>query len=132
MRRSIADGRKTVDEIPITQLIAPAVKIDVAQKVIANPDYQVSVEDFTAWESPHGKIPDGCIVLLQTGYGQYWPDRVKYLGTDKRGPEGVAELHFPGRIPKRRSGWSITERSMPSASTPPASTMGSQRLSIAM
>src|SRR5215210_8653352 len=27
-----AEGRKTVDEIPLTQLIAPAVKIDISQK----------------------------------------------------------------------------------------------------
>ena len=94
-----ANGGKTVDEIPLTQLIAPAVKVDVSQKTIANRDYQVGVEDFNIWESHHGKIPEGSIVLMQTGYGRYWPDRVKYLGTDKRGAEGVAELHFPGFAP---------------------------------
>jgi len=104
-----ADGRKTVDEIPVTQLIAPAIKVDVSQKAIANPDYQVSVEDFASWESQHGKIPDGSIVLLRTGYGQYWPDRVKYLGTDKRGPEGVAELHFPGLHPDAAK-WLVDNR----------------------
>lgn len=91
-----AEGRQTVDEIPLTQLIGPAVKIDVSQKAIADRDYLIGVDDFTGWESQHGKIPDGSIVLLQTGYGQYWPDRLKYLGTDRRGTEGVAELHFPG------------------------------------
>jgi kynurenine formamidase len=104
-----ADGRKTVDEISITQLIAPAVKVDVSERAIANPDYQINVEDFTSWESQHGKIPDGSIVLLQTGYGQYWPDRVKYLGTDKRGPEGVAELHFPGLHPEAAK-WLVDNR----------------------
>lgn len=91
-----AEGRKSVDEIPLSQLIAPAIKIDVSNKASANRDYRITVEDITSWESENGQIPDGSIVLLETGFGRHWPDRVKYLGTDKRGPEGVAELHFPG------------------------------------
>ncbi|MGQ0657791.1 MAG: cyclase family protein [Chromatiales bacterium] len=104
-----AEGRKTVDEIPLTQLIAPAVKIDVSEKVAADRDYLISVEDFEAWESQHGKIPDKNIVLLQTGFGQYWPDKAKYLGTEKRGNEGVAELHFPGLHPEAAD-WIVRNR----------------------
>ena len=104
-----AEGRKTVDQLPLTQLIAPAVKIDVSQKAAADRDYQIRVEDFIAWETRNGKIPDGSIVLLQTGYGQHWPDRVKYLGTALRGPEGVAQLHFPGLHPEAAS-WLVNNR----------------------
>lgn len=104
-----AEGRRSVDEIPLAQLIAPAVKIDVSQKAAASRDYQISVEDLTAWESINGRIPDGSILLLQTGFGQYWPDRLKYLGTDKRGPEGVAELHFPGLLPEAAE-WLVKNR----------------------
>ena len=106
-----AEGRKTVDEIPLTQLIAPAIKIDISQKAKSNRDYQVSVGDFTDWESRKGRIPDNSIVLLQTGYGQYWPDRHIYLGTDKRGAEGVAELHFPGLNPEAAE-WLVKNRSI--------------------
>jgi len=104
-----AEGHKTVDEIPLTQLIAPAIKIDVSGNVIGNRDYQVSVADFRDWETHHGMIPDGSIVLLQTGFGQYWPDREKYLGTDKRGDAGVAELHFPGLHPEAAA-WLVKNR----------------------
>jgi kynurenine formamidase len=104
-----AQGRNTVDEVPLTQLIAPAVKIDVSKRAIDDRDYQVSVEDLNSWESEHGEIPDGNIVLLQTGFGRYWPDRLKYLGTDKRGAEGVAELHFPGLHPDAAE-WLIKNR----------------------
>ncbi|HKS26638.1 MAG TPA: cyclase family protein [Pyrinomonadaceae bacterium] len=104
-----AEGRKSVDELPLTQLIAPAVKIDVSQKASANRDYQISVEDLTGWEATNGRIPDGSILLLQTGYGRYWPDRMKYLGTDKRGAEGVAELHFPGLLPEAAE-WLVRNR----------------------
>jgi kynurenine formamidase len=95
-----AEGQKSVDQIPLTQLIAPAVKVDLSAKAAADRDYQVTVADLSSWESQHGRIPDGSILLLQTGFGQHWPDRVKYMGTDKRGPEGVAELHFPGLHPE--------------------------------
>ena len=95
-----AQGGQTVDQLPLTQLIAPAIKIDVSSKATANRDYLISIDDLTGWEAAHGKIPDGNIVLLQTGFGEYWPDSLKYLGTNKRGPEGVAESHFPGLQPE--------------------------------
>ena len=104
-----AQGRNSVDEIPLSQLIAPAIKIDVSSRASANRDYRITVEDITSWESENGQIPDGSIVLLETGFGRYWPDRVKYLGTDKRGPEGVAELHFPGLHPEAAR-WLVENR----------------------
>jgi kynurenine formamidase len=104
-----AAGARSVDQIPLAQLIAPAIKIDVSAKADANRDYQISADDLSAWESAHGRIPDGCIVLFQTGFSRHWPDRVKYLGTDKRGPEGVAELHFPGLHPSAAE-WLVQNR----------------------
>ena len=95
-----AEGRNSVDEIPLDRLIAPAIKIDVSAKANADRDYQVAIADLAAWESQHSRIPDGAIVLLQTGWARYWPDRLKYLGTQKLGAEGVAELHFPGLAPE--------------------------------
>jgi kynurenine formamidase len=104
-----AQGHRAVDEIPLSQLIAPGVRVDVSNRALADRDYQISVQDLGSWESQHGKIPDGSILLLQTGFGQYWPDRVKYLGTDKRGNEGVAELHFPGLDPEAAA-WLVKNR----------------------
>lgn len=104
-----AEGRKTVDQIPLEQLIAPAIKIDVSGKASGNQDYQVSVEDFTNWEAANGRIPDGSIVLLQSGYAAFWGDAKKYLGTDRRGEEAVAELHFPGLAPEAAK-WLVGNR----------------------
>ena len=97
--RHFWEGGATVDRIPLEQLIGPAVVVDVAAKVDANHDYQVSVDDFLAWERTHGVIPPGAIVLIRTGFGAYWPDRRRYLGTDERGEGAVANLHFPGLLP---------------------------------
>jgi len=94
-----AEARNSVDQIPLDRLIGPAIKLDVTTKARADRDYLVSVSDFEEWETRNGKIPDESIVLLQTGWSAHWDDRMKYLGTDRRGPEAVAELHFPGLAP---------------------------------
>ena len=94
-----AKGRHTVDQIPLQQLMGAAIVIDVTQQCQTNADYQVSVADFQNWERRNGRIAPGTIVLLRTGFGKRYPDRAKYLGTDERGAEAVAKLHFPGLHP---------------------------------
>ena len=90
--RHFAEGRQTVDEVPLTNLIGAAVKIDVSAKTAANRDYQISVEDIAAWEKQNGAIPESAIVLFQTGYGKYWGDRKQYMGSEP----GSDQKHFPG------------------------------------
>jgi len=90
----------TVDQIPIDQLIAPAVVVDVTAPTAAGPDYQVSRADLEVWEKEHGTIPPGSILLLRTGYSARWPDAAKYLGTAERGEAAVPKLHFPGLAPE--------------------------------
>jgi kynurenine formamidase len=94
------EGRHTADEIPVERLIGAAVVVDVSAAAASNPDYQVTVQDITAWEEQHGRIPDGSILLVFTGWGARWGDRSSYLGTDLTGPEAVPELHFPGLAPE--------------------------------
>jgi kynurenine formamidase len=94
-----AKGRYTVDELPLQQLMGAAIVIDVTAQCAANPDYLVSVADFQNWEKRNGRIRPDTIVLLRTGFGKFYPDRKKYLGTEERGAEAVAKLHFPGLDP---------------------------------
>lgn len=94
-----AKGRHTVDEIPLQQLIGSAIVVDVTSQCAANVDYLISVADFQNWEKRNGRIRPGTIVLLRTGFGKFYPDRKQYLGTDERGAEAVAKLHFPGLDP---------------------------------
>jgi kynurenine formamidase len=94
-----AKGRLTVDELPLQQLMGTGVVIDVTAQCATNPDYLVSVADFESWEKRNGRIPAGTIVILRTGFGKFYPDAKKYLGTEERGAEAVAKLHFPGLDP---------------------------------
>ncbi|MDZ7266516.1 MAG: cyclase family protein [candidate division KSB1 bacterium] len=95
-----AEGKHTTDEIPLERLVGPAVVVDVSTAAAADRDYQIQIADFEAWEKQHGRLPAQAIVLLRTGYGKYWPDREKYLGTAETGPQAVAGLHFPGLHPQ--------------------------------
>lgn len=74
-------------------------------------DYRVTIDDFLDWERRQGKLPAGTIVLLRTGFGKYYPDRKRYLGTDERGQSAVPKLHFPGLHPDAAR-WLITNRSI--------------------
>jgi kynurenine formamidase len=94
-----AKGHPSVDQIPVEQLIGSAIVIDVTKQCATNPDYLIGVKDFEDWEKQNGRIENGTIVLLRTGFGKYYPDRKQYLGTDERGAAAVAKLHFPGLDP---------------------------------
>jgi kynurenine formamidase len=104
-----AQGKKSVDQIELTQLIAPAVKIDVSEKAAANRDYLITADDVKNWEVTNGKIPEWSIVLFQTGFGSKWPNAKDYLGTDQKGPDAVKDLHFPGLDPEAAK-WLVENR----------------------
>jgi len=102
----------TLDQIPLNHLIGHAIKIDVSLKVLINSDYQISIADFLNWERKEQRsIPDGSIVILQTGFSKYYPDKIKYLGTDERGEKALKHLHFPGLSPEAAE-WLINNRSI--------------------
>jgi len=106
-----AAGGAAVDDISLERLVGPAVVVDVAASAAANADYEVTRGDFTAWESRNGRLPEGSIVLLRTGFGSRWGDRASYLGTDRSGPDAIPELHFPGLHPDAAR-WLVEERSI--------------------
>lgn len=95
-----AEGKESVDQIPLDHLTGNAVVIDVSKRALQNRDYQISIEDVTEWEKENGIIPDKTMILFRTGYGQFYPKRKEYFGTELRGDSAVAQLHFPGVDPK--------------------------------
>ncbi len=103
---------QTVEEIPLESLMGPAIKIDVSQKALDNRDYLISVDDLKDWEAKQNtEIPEGSIILLETGYSKFYPDHIKYMGTDQRGEEAVELLHFPG-LSQEAAKWLTENRSI--------------------
>jgi kynurenine formamidase len=89
-----AEGKWTTENIPLAQIIGPAVVIDVTRQAGADPDYRLSVADIQRWEKRYGRIPNRSIVLMHSGWGKYWSDPKRYLGS--AAPGDVDNLHFPG------------------------------------
>jgi kynurenine formamidase len=88
-----AAGGATADRIPLEQLVAPAVVIDVSAKATTDPVYRLTPDDVLAFERRHGRIRRGTIVLLRTGWSRRWPDRQAYFGDAS--PGDASKLRFP-------------------------------------
>jgi kynurenine formamidase len=104
-----AQGRQSVDEIPLTSLVGPAIVLDVSDAAARDADYQIAVADLQRWEQQHGSIPANAILLLRTGFARHWPDATRYLGTAERGEAAVPKLHFPGLHPEAAQ-WLVANR----------------------
>jgi len=87
------EGRWTADQIPVERLVRPAVVIDVAAASAADADHRLTADELQTWEARHGRIAEGTIVLLRTGWSARWPDKKRYLGDDT--PGDASRLHFP-------------------------------------
>ena len=105
-----AQGRWSVEQIPLEQLIGDAAVIDVSARCAAQPDYQVTSADLMEWEQAHGSL-NGTIVLIRTDYSKRWPDAARYLGTAERGEGAVRKLRFPGLHPDAAR-WLVANRSV--------------------
>jgi kynurenine formamidase len=104
-----AKGKWSTDQIPLDRLTGESAVIDVSNNALKNADYLVSIADIEAWEKTNGKLPHDIIILFRTGYGSFYPEAKKYLGTDERGADAVAKLHFPGIDPAAAE-WLVNNR----------------------
>jgi kynurenine formamidase len=84
---------RTTEQIPLEQLIAPGVVIDVTPRAAADRNYRATRDDVLQFEKAHGPIERGTIVLLRTGWSRHWPDAKAYLGDDT--PGDASKLSFP-------------------------------------
>jgi kynurenine formamidase len=84
-------GKATVDQIPVKQFFGPAVVLDARAEGARDSDYQLPAARIEEWEKRHGRIQEGSIVLLRTGWASRWPDAQKYRNQDAQG-----KMHFPG------------------------------------
>jgi len=84
-------GKATVDHIPAKRFFGPAVVLDVSAEGAKDADYQAPASRVEEWEKKHGRISEGSIVLLRTGWASRWPDAGKYRNQDAQG-----KMHFPG------------------------------------
>ncbi|GFW16092.1 isatin hydrolase [Trichonephila clavipes] len=101
-------GRWSVDQIPISHLIAPAAVIDITKKAGEDRDALVQVDDFENWEITTGQSLDGTIVMIRSGWGKRWNDREAFIGT---ADNDTTKLHYPG-ISEEAAQWLVDNRNV--------------------
>ncbi|MET9734938.1 cyclase family protein [Streptomyces sp. NPDC006458] len=92
------NGAWSSDEIPAENLIAPLVVIRIAERAAKDPDALVTYRDLAKWESRHGRIPDGALVAMDSGWADRINDPERIYNRDA---ENIP--HFPG------FGWDASE-----------------------
>ncbi|VAW04800.1 cyclase family protein [hydrothermal vent metagenome] len=83
-----ADGA-TVEQIPVSSLIAPLCIIDIAARAAEDADAQVTPDDIKAWIAANGDIPGNACVAMYSG----WAAKVE--SDDFRNVKDDV-MHFPG------------------------------------
>jgi kynurenine formamidase len=63
-----------IDELPPTFAVRPLVVISIADKTATQPGYHLSIADVQAWETAHGRIPEGSVVFVRSDWAKTWPD----------------------------------------------------------
>lgn len=84
-------GGTTAEKLPVTQLLAPLVVVDISAKAAADPDAQGTVDDLAAWEKAHGPIPAGAFVALHSGWEARLADPATFVNVDDSKVQ-----HYPG------------------------------------
>jgi kynurenine formamidase len=79
-----------VSQVAPRQLIAPAAVIDVSDRVAADPDFLLEVDDVRRWEDANGPLPARGWLLLRTGWDARSGDQEAFLNANETGP------HTPG------------------------------------
>ena len=57
------------------------------------------MEDLQSWEAQYGRIPDGALIMLYSGWDSLWPDVRRYVGSGSEEPSWSPQssnMHFPG------------------------------------
>lgn len=83
-------NREALHQLRPSTLIGSAVVIDITKEVDKNPDAVVTREMLLAWESAHGRIPDGAWVLVRSGWSRRANDKAAFDNIREDGP------HTPG------------------------------------
>jgi kynurenine formamidase len=82
---------RCVDDIPLVDLFAEAVVVDLRARATTNPDTELTLADLSAWQTAHGSLPERCVVLLRSGWDERWPSQERFANQDAAGVQ-----HFPG------------------------------------
>jgi kynurenine formamidase len=86
-----SEGMRLVDQLEADELLAPIVVVDIRRKALDDANATVEPDDLIRFERRHGRIPDGALVCMHSGWAAKADDPMAFLG-------GAAfpDYNFPG------------------------------------
>jgi kynurenine formamidase len=84
------EGGRFTPQLKARELLLPIIVIDIAKRAASDHDTVVTADDLRRFEKRHGRIPDGALVAMDSGWAKKIGDEAAYKG----GPAG--DYHFPG------------------------------------
>jgi kynurenine formamidase len=75
----------TISDLPASFTLRPLVVVDIHEKVAADPGYHGTIDDVKAWETKHGTVPEGSVVMFRSDWYKKWSDTANF-----------AKAPFPG------------------------------------
>ncbi|HEX2495989.1 MAG TPA: cyclase family protein [Gaiellaceae bacterium] len=85
------EGGRLSPDITLEELIVPIVVIDISSRAARDPDTAVTVDDLRRFERRRGRIPDGALVCMDSGWAAKVDDPLEFKGGD-----AFPNYHFPG------------------------------------
>lgn len=86
----VPGGRLSPDITP-RELLVPIVVVDISEKAEEDRDATVEVDDLIRFERRHGRIPEGALVAMDSGWADKVDDPLEFKGGD-----AFPNYHFPG------------------------------------
>jgi kynurenine formamidase len=122
-----AVGARCLDAIPLEDLFAEAVVIDLRERASKSADTELTAADLEAWQARHGEFPERSVVLLSSGWATRWSSQDAFANADASGT-----MHFPASRAPRSSASRRCRGCSASGPTRSRSILGAIRISRAI
>lgn len=84
-------GARLSPEITPEELFVPIVVVDISERAARTPDTMLTVDDLRRFERRHGRIPEGALVAMDSGWAAKVGNPLAF-----KGGTSFPNYHFPG------------------------------------
>lgn len=81
LRTSSSTENRSIN-LPVENFIAPLAVIDISERAKRDPNTMVTVDDIKAWEKRYGRLQEGAVVFMYSGWGKKVHDPKAFVNLD--------------------------------------------------
>jgi kynurenine formamidase len=97
-------GGDGIHALEVSRFLAPLVVVSLAERAGRDHDAFLTVDDLAAWERRHGRIPEGAVVAVHSGWEERLDEPGRFANADAMGV-----MHHPG-FGREAAEWLVNER----------------------